>query len=228
MRNNNLGDALGKIQAALFCTLLAASIPSLTGCTKNPNELELKPANHTFIGIEQNVWFEAVPRMRGGQRFPKLAADVRWTSADESIVKVDSHGRATSVGPGTTFLKASYGSMQYEIPVEVRVVGKIELNVDSVSLAVTGDEDEIIRTPVQITGAVFDTLGRKIEGLKPILSCKDENVCRTSNDSVIPVDAGETVLTARLERAESRIPVKVVSQVKKGRSTRRSGKVISF
>ena len=212
----------------LSLVALLAAQTAASGCAKTPNELEIKPESHTFAGVGQNLWFEATPRVRNGQRYPKLMADVRWTSDDPAVVEVDIHGRATSTGAGKTNLTAAYGNMTYRVPVEVQVVDKIELGISSLELAVTGTESEIVRTPAVIESAVFDTLGNKLIGQKPVLACEDENVCRTANEKVVPVDAGETYLTARLGGAQAKIPVKVVNQVKKDAPHRGGTRNITF
>lgn len=222
--NTSFVPVLGHLSRALLC---AAAVLA-AGCTTKPDQLEPDPASYTFYGVGQDAWFKAVPRIAKGKRFTKMEADVVWESADASIVTVDVHGKAVSVGPGQTVLKASLGSLSYEVPVEVRVIGEVRLDVDSLTLTLTGDEDEIIRNGATVTGEVFDTLGRKIEGKQPAFSCKDENVCRTSNGQVVPVEAGETLLVARSEKAVKEIPVKVVSEVKKGGSRRKGARTVSF
>lgn len=213
--------------AAMY--LAAAALIFAAGCTTQPSKLELEPKDHTFNAIGENLWFKALPKAENGKTFPRLQADVRWTSSDPSIVSVDAHGRAQATGAGQAVLTASLGSLKYDARVEVRSEGRIEIEGGEITLTLSVDDfGDPVREPVTVKAAVFDTLGRKYEGKKPVLRCADENVCRTSNDKVVPVEPGETRLIARSGSAEASVPVKVVSDGKKPPRKRSRGNNIVF
>ena len=201
----------------LWAALLCA------GCTTHPDQLELAPKDHVFIGRGEALWFKALPKAENGKRFPKLQADVRWTSSAPDVVAIDELGRATSVGPGQAVLTATLGELRYEARVEVRVIARVEPAETSLTLTLATDESgEFVRTPHALAATVYDTLDRKVEGQRPRLRCLDENVCRTSNDQVLPVDFGKTTLEVRAEGAIATLPVEVVpaADAKKGAGRR--------
>jgi|GEM_PF-1513078 Bacterial Ig-like domain (group 2). len=209
--------------------LASAALTAAAGCTTQPAKLELEPKEHTFNGIGENLWFKALPKAENGKPFPKLQADVRWTSSDPGIVSIDAHGRAQAVGAGQAVLTATLGTLKYDARVEVRSEGRIEIEGGEITLTLSVDEfGDPVREPVTVKAAVFDTLGRKYEGRKPVLRCADENVCRTSNDKVVPVEPGETRLIASSGSASAEIPVKVVSDGKKPPRKKSRGNSITF
>ena len=224
---NRLNAGSARLTALLFTC--AALISSASGCSNQPSKLELEPKDHTFNAIGENLWFKALPKAENGKTFPKLQADVRWTSSDPGIVSIDAHGRAQAVSAGQTVLTAALGDLKYEARVEVRSEGRIEIEGGEITLTLSVDEfGDPVREPVTVKAAVFDTLGRKYEGKKPVLRCADENVCRTSNDKVVPVEPGETRLIAKSGTAEAEIPVKVVSDGKKPSRRKSRGNTINF
>ncbi|MDR0966779.1 MAG: Ig-like domain-containing protein [Myxococcales bacterium] len=190
-----------------FLALLLLSM----GCTTRPDRLELTPPDHLFMGVGQELWFKAMPLSDSGKRFPKLQAKVRWTTSDASVVPIDTLGRAQSVAPGQAVLTATLGDLKAEARVEVRVVARVVPTEKSLTLTLAMDEaGEYVREGQHLGATVYDTLDRRLEGVKPRLRCLDENVCRTSNDLVLPVDFGKTTLELRSESATATIPVEVV------------------
>lgn len=182
-----------------------------TGCTTRPDSLELTPKDHVFTGVGTEMWFKALPKAENGKRFPKLQADVRWTTSDPNVVTIDRNGLSRAVGPGQAILTATLNDLKYDVRVEVRVIARIEPVESLLTLTLTTDETgEFIREGRAVEAVVYDTLDRRLEDSKPTLRCRDENVCRTSNDHVLPVDFGKTSLELRLENAIATIPVEVV------------------
>lgn len=199
---------LGNLCRIGLCLVAAAG---LCGCTTQPDQLELIPADHVFIGVGEELWFKALPKAENGKRFPKMQASVRWSTSDADIVAIDELGRARSVGPGQAVLTATLGQLKYDVRVEVRVIARIEPAEKSLSLTLATDaEGNFIREGRTLGAAIYDTLDRRLEGVKPRLRCLDENVCRTANDQVLPVDFGTTTLELRSEQATASIPVEVV------------------
>lgn len=199
---------LGTLRRLGLCLVAAAA---LCGCTTRPDQLELTPRDHTFIGVGEELWFKALPKAENGKRFPKMQASVRWHTSDESVVTVDEVGRARSVGPGQAVLTATLDQLKYDVRVEVRVIARVEPAEKSLTLTLATDADgNYVREGRAIDATIYDTLDRRLEGLKPRLRCLDENVCRTANEQVLPVDFGTTTLELRSENATARIPVEVV------------------
>lgn len=194
-----------------LCLAAFVAFTALSGCTTRPDQMELTPPDHVFTGVGEELWFKALPKAKNGKRFPKLQADVRWSTSDESVVAIDAVGRARSVGPGQAVLTATLGKLKYDAHVEVRVIARVVPAVESLTLTLAMDaEGNPVREAKTVSATVYDTLDRRLEGVKPRLRCLDENVCRTSNDQVLPVDFGKTTLELRSEKATTRIPVEVV------------------
>ncbi len=203
---------------SLAVCLCAALSLAASACTTRPDQLELMPADHVFIGVGEELWFKALPKAENGKRFPKMQADVRWTTSDAAVVAIDALGRARSVGAGQTVLTATLGELRYGARVEVRVVDRIEPAEASLTLALSKDEDgNFVREGKTLGATVYDTLGRRLEGVRPRLRCLDESVCRTANDRVVPVDVGKTTLELRSETVTAIIPVEVVPLPGQGR-----------
>jgi len=177
------------------------SLALVAGACSKPDFLEMNPKEHTFKRTNEELWWKATAKTRQGQVLHK--EKVTWSSSDEKVAKVDFAGRVTSMGPGRATIIARSGEVKAEALVEVLTVGRVEVEPKELTLKARGE-------PQAVTVKVFDYQGRPLADRLPMLRCQNENVCRTSQAGVVPVDPGETVLVVSADPAKTEIPIKVV------------------
>jgi hypothetical protein len=182
-------------------TIMAVAALSLAACAK-PDFLEVTPKEQVFKSVGSELWFKALPKSREGKVFHKQQGEVRWTTSDPKVVTVDEVGKARSAGPGTATLTATLGELKAEVQVEVVTVGKVTAEPTELTFEARGE-------PKPLTIKVFDYLGRELKDRSPLARCENEDVCRTSNLGVHPVDPGETLVRVTAEGQETTVQVKV-------------------
>lgn len=79
-----------------------------------PMDRKGKTEQFTAAGIDKNGMFVTLLKPT-------------WTSSDPSVFSVDVSGVVTAVGSGRAELGASYAGFQVSTPIEVRIVGSVEL-----------------------------------------------------------------------------------------------------
>ena len=82
-----------------------------------PASLVVTPDSVAFAAIGQTTELSVEVRDQTGRTMPDI--EVTWTSADTSVVAVDSTGLLTSTGPGTTTVSAVAGQARAQVSVNV-------------------------------------------------------------------------------------------------------------
>ena len=82
-----------------------------------PASLVVTPDSVAFAAIGQTTEVSVEVRDQTGRTMPDI--EVTWTSADTSVVAVDSTGLLTSTGPGTTTVSAVAGQARAQVSVNV-------------------------------------------------------------------------------------------------------------
>ncbi len=131
-----------------------------------------------------------------------------WSSSDEKVARVTAlanEATVAAVGPGNAVVRCTIGAAVGELPVEVRVVSRVAVRPDRMSLTVADTP-----TPAPLTVEAFDDRGVPVVGRQAVVTCENEQVCRGDDrGQVWPVGPGQTTARIEIEGAAAAIPVKV-------------------
>jgi hypothetical protein len=112
------------------------------------------------------------------------------------------------VGAGTALVRCIIGSAAAQLPVQVRVIQRLEVQPERAELAVTDTP-----TPLQLSALAFDGTGASLAIRPGQVTCEKEEVCRgDARGQIWPVGPGETTARIEIEGASAQIPVKVVDK----------------
>ncbi len=115
------------------------------------------------------------------------SASVTWSSDEPAVVTVSSGGVITSVGNGSTTVRASSGDAEAEVAVSVaQAVATLELLDDSVSLKDPGDASPLL---VQ----VLDALGSNVPSAALAWSSSDPAIASVDSTGLVTAVATGTV-----------------------------------
>ena len=190
---------------ALLATLALAT---LAACGSGPARVELQPSALRFGVRGQTAKIHAAPFARNGKPMPdRICA---WSSSDEKVATVSGpHNDAvvTATGPGSAAVRCKVGEVTGEVPVQVRVVAKVEVTPARAELEVTDEP-----APFGLRISAFDDAGAPVQGRAAFARCANEEVCRGDGRAQLwAVGAGETTAVVEVEGARSgEIAVKVV------------------
>ncbi len=191
------------MRARLFVLL-----PFLLVACQNVARIDMDPASLRFGLRGQTAKVHAAPVERSGTVVPDQIC--RWSSSDEKVATVSgphNDGIVTATGPGSAMIRCTIGELKAEVPVQVRVVGRVSVKQDRADLKVT---DEPAPFPLQVS--VTDDSGGAVQGRMALAICADENVCRGDGRGQLwGVATGETTAYVEVEGVKSAsIPVRVV------------------
>lgn len=187
-------------------TLLPALL--LLAACEGPARVEMEPPSLRFGVRGQTAKVHAAPIARSGKPIPDRVC--RWSSSDERVARVSGpHNEATvtAEGPGSAAIRCTIGDLVVEVPVQVRVVARVELRPARADLRVTDEP-----APFALEVAAFDDAGAPVTGRVAFSRCANEEVCRgDARAQLWAVAAGDTTALVEVEGARSaEIPVHVV------------------
>lgn len=166
--------------------LLGLSLAIALGGCSSPEFYQMEPSSISFENRGESQTIRAVAKNRRGQVFP-TEKPTRWTSSDESIVKVDENGSITAMGPGRARIVATRGKLTGEVLVDVDTVEQLEVVPREMKFTAHGD-------PVRPAIRILDARGKPMDGRAIRSRCLDEKVCTMDRSHQIwPHDPGETV-----------------------------------
>lgn len=184
--------------------LLASALLAACG---GADRVDLEPRSLRFAGRGQSARLQATPRERSGRPAPGAAC--QWSAADPKVAKIDADRNAvtvTSVGPGSTTVRCTLGSVIAEAPVTVRVVTRLEVRPERAELTLRDDA-----APAPLEVRAFDDQGAPVIGRVVNVACDREEVCRgDARGQLWPAGAGEATARVTVEDAQATVAVKVV------------------
>lgn len=193
----------------LRSTLLAA-LALVLGCAR-ADRIELNPSRVAFVGLGKATTIKASPYGANGRFLPDPPCG--WSTSDAKVATVVPHANEvtiTAAGPGNAVVRCTIGGAVGELPVEVRVVARVAVKPEKLSLTV-GD----MPTPTALTVEAFDDRGGAVVGRAPVVICASEQVCRgDARGQIWPVGPGQTTARVEVEGAAAQVAV----QVTEGRS----------
>lgn len=173
-----------------------------------PATLTLAP-RELALTVGQAVPLSAIVRDSLGTPLPSQS--VSWTSRDAGVASVGSSGTVTAISPGSTWVRATSGTLTDSARVEVEAaavapgqVARVELDVASVELE-EGDARQLVATPRDSVGAAIPGLGIVWQSSNPGVATVD------GSGRVIALRTGATTISARVHGREAQSEVEVTA-----------------
>ncbi len=204
-----VGAVIARYHARMRARAIAPFVaPLLLAACEKATRIQMEPASLRFGLRGQTAKVHATPIERSGQAVPDQIC--RWSSTDEKVATVSgphNDGTVTATGPGSAAIRCTIGKLQADVPVQVRVVGRVSVKPDRADLKVLDEP-----APFQLQTAVTDDVGGPVQGRMALAICANEDVCRgDARGQLWAVAAGETTALVEVEGVKSAsIPVKVV------------------
>ena len=172
---------------------------ALAACDKAAR-VELDPTALRFGVRGQTAKVHAAPLARNGKPVPDQIC--AWSSTNEAVAKVagpHNDATVTAVGPGSAAIRCTIGDVVGEVPVQVRVVAKVEAGPARVALKMTDEP-----APVALEVRAFDDAGAPEQGRAAFSRCANEEICRGDGRAQLwAVGPGETTAVVEVEGAKS-------------------------
>ncbi len=172
---------------------------ALAACAKAAR-VEMDPTSLRFGVRGQTAKVHAAPLAANGKPVPDQIC--AWSSTNEAVATASGpHNDATvtAVGPGSATIRCTLGDVVGEVPVQVRVVARVEAGPASAALRMT---DEPAPFPLEVRA--FDDAGAPVQGRAAFSRCKDEEICRGDGRAQLwAVGPGETTAVVEVEGARS-------------------------
>lgn len=179
---------------------LAVLVLALAACGSKPARVETEPSSLRFGVRGQTAKVHAAPIASNGTPLPDHVC--KWSSSDEKVATVSgphNDGVVTAVGPGNANITCTVGEVHAEVPVQVRVVGRVVAGPPRVELKML---DEAAPVPLQVQ--VFDDAGTPVQGRITLSRCASEDVCRgDARAQLWAVGPGDTTAVVEVEGARS-------------------------
>ena len=158
-------------------------------CSSKPASIDISPKKVRIYGLERSQRLSAKVLDKKGQ--PVEHSTPSW-SASNDVVEAQEGGRIVAKKAGKSRVKASFGELTAEVPVEVIDVATIEVAPPTLSL--TGPAG----TAVPLTYVVKDSKQVKVD-LQPAWTSSNPKVATVSEDgTVTSVAAGTTTVVGKI------------------------------
>lgn len=187
-----------RAMSARTAALVLAS--ALAACGSKADRIEAEPSSLRFGVRGQTAKVHAAPIARNGKPVPDQICT--WSSSDEKVATVSgphNDGTVTAVGPGNATVACTIGAVRAEVPVQVRVVARVEARPARVELKMLDEA-----TPVPLEVRAFDDAGAPVQGRAAFSRCASEDVCRGDGRAQLwAVAPGDTTAVVEVEGARS-------------------------
>ena len=158
-------------------------------CSNKPASIDISPKKVKIYGLERAQRLSARVLDKKGQPMEHSAPS--W-SASSDVVAVEEGGRVVAKKAGKARVKATFGDVTAEVPVEVVDVATIEIT--PATLALTGPAG----TAVPLTFAVKNSKQALVD-LKPAWTSSNPKVATVSEDGVVTsVAAGSAMVSGKI------------------------------
>lgn len=193
-------EFLMRAMSFVLISVACIAVAGAAGC-RQPDHIVIEPHDPVLKTANDSVLL--IGKVMTGD-FHHVKERVRWSSKDESIVRVDEVGVVTPVGAGRAVVVATWGSLSAEAIVEADLVEALKTEAEEVVLSYEAGD------PVKPAVVAYGYGGRVLKDRAPFYKPADSRVCRVdSKGQFWPVERGETVVTASLEKSSVSIRCKV-------------------
>ena len=168
---------------------LLGAVLCAAGCSNKPASIDISPKKVRIYGLERSQRLTA--RVLDSKGRPVEHSIPNWSASNE-VVEAQEGGRIVAKKAGKSMVKAAFGNVSAEVPVEVIDVATIEITPPS--LALTGPAG----TAVPLAYAVKDSKQVRLD-LKPAWTSSDPKVATVSEDGIVTsVAAGTTTVVGKI------------------------------
>lgn len=158
-------------------------------CSNKPASIDISPKKLKIYGLEHGQRLSARVLDKKGRPMEHL--NPSW-SASNDVVATEEGGRVVAKKAGKSRVKATFGGLSAEVPVEVVDVATIEITPPMLSL--TGPAG----TAVPLSYAVKDSKQASVD-MKPVWTSSNPKVATISEDAVVTsVAAGSTTIVGKI------------------------------
>lgn len=173
----------------------------LMGCEKKPASLTLEPRE--FLPLDKKGKTVQLKAQTKDDRGIFLATVVpAYSSGDATVASVDDKGLITATGSGKTQITGTVGELTASVPVEVRIVGSVEVEPN------TPQKMRMSRTmKVKIT--IKDDKGNVMPGEKFTLRTPGNCIDADPDGTITAQATGESTLVVQARDKEARVKFEV-------------------
>lgn len=179
----------------------------LAACGSSVARVEVDPAGLQLTVRGQEGRVRAVALAGNGKTLPEKTC--AWSSTDPRVATVAGRGNEATVaaaGSGSAAVRCRVGDAVGEVPVSVRLIGKVEVTPAAVELRLLDHA-----TPASLQLRALDEAGQPATPRRLSTRCLDENVCRGDDRGQLwPVGAGESRAVVEADGARPEVAVRVV------------------
>ncbi len=201
---------------AVFAGLIA-----LTGCKPKPEKIVVSPENIQLTAPDATATLKATAVDKNGAEVEGVT--ITWSSSNESVAKVDAHGKVTAVGSGNATITAKAAALSANVAVTVSLPTAIKLDKDKVSVTPEALE-------VAVTATIVDEKGQPWKGKGEVTwSSADEKIAKVEKGKITGVGEGKTTVTAAYKglKAEVAVESTVTAEEEEGAKATKSTKKAS-
>lgn len=200
-----LVTAVDNGEAYIVATSGEAKDSARVAVQQRPHSVRIPPPERRILdALEDTVRVTATVLDPNGR--PIAGAEVSWSSADTSIVTVDSAGLVTGVATGTAFIRAALDDLADSVIAEVRQVPagvRIHPEDGPHTFAALGDT-------LRLSAVVVDANGHAIPGLSVSWSTSNAAVAAIDDEGLLTATGnGTAIITATALSASGSARVEV-------------------
>lgn len=174
----------------------------VAACEKEPASLNVEPKE--FPVLEKKAKTIQLKAQTKDDRGIFIATvQPLWTSSDESVATVDMNGQISAVGTGHAEIKGVFKNVQATIPVDVKIIGSVELEPSAPQKIKMGKS-------FKTTVTVKDDKGRVLTGEKVLYRTGGYCVDVEADGTVVGQAVGECTVIAYVKDKDGRVKVEVV------------------
>ncbi|MBI5070206.1 MAG: hypothetical protein HZB56_18380 [Deltaproteobacteria bacterium] len=187
--------------------LFLPALLALASCGSSVARVEVDPAGIQLTVRGQEARVRAVALAGNGKTLPEKTC--AWTSSEPRVATVAARGNeatVTAAGSGSAAIRCRTGDAVGEVPVSVRLIGKVEVAGPPPQLELR-DQPAPTALPIR----ALDEAGQPATPRRITTRCLDENVCRGDDRGQLwPVGAGTSRAVVEADGVRAELEVKVV------------------
>lgn len=187
--------------------LLPVTLLAFAACGTSVGRIEVDPGGLQLAVRGQQGKVRAVALARNGKTLPEKTC--AWSTSDEKVAAVAAKGNeatVTAAGSGSAVVRCRVGDAVGEVPVAVRLIGKVEVTPAVLELKLLDEP-----APTALGIRALDEAGQAATPRRLTTRCLDENVCRGDDRGQLwPVGAGQSRAVVEADGARTEVAVRVV------------------
>ena len=186
---------------ALLGSALVLSGATASGCL-GVDKLDLKPAEVTFIALDEKETLKATPINDKGRGLKIPVTEMSWSSSDAKVVEVSKEGVLTTKGYGSAEVSVSVGGKTASSKIRVAKPTQVKITPENPEVVAAGP-------PMKLAAQIFDEKGVQIPTKIVVWSSLDKGIARVDSGEVQGVNVGSGKIQAKCGEAVGETTVTV-------------------